>query len=409
MRVVVVNTGTEILLGDVLNTHLTFIAREILPLGLRIDEQRTVPDGAAIQTALREIFPRADLVFVTGGLGPTSDDITRELVAELLGLELREDSAVRESIYDRLSVRRIAMPESIWRQAQVPAGGEALLNRHGTAPGIRLRRNLNPAVPSPELFLLPGPPRELQPMFRDFVLPLLPAIYRGQIAIRKFRIANVGESVVEEKVGADLGAIEGLEVGYCARPGEVDLRLIGLPGVVARAEELVRTKLGDVIFTASDEDLATVLVRLLRQRNETLALAESCTGGFLANEITNIDGASAIFRGGFVTYSNEEKTRALGVSRDLLQIHGAVSDAVARAMAEGAREATGADYALATTGIAGPGGATEAKPVGTVFVALASKGQAAQCRQHFIPTDRLTFKRIVAQQAFDFLRKRLLQ
>ncbi|MEP7071632.1 MAG: competence/damage-inducible protein A [Verrucomicrobiota bacterium] len=409
MRTIVVNTGTELLLGDVVNTHLTFIAREILSLGLRVEEQRTVPDGAAIASTLAEISPRAEIVFVTGGLGPTSDDITRELVAELLGLELREDPAVREAIHARLTARKIPMPERIWRQAQIPTGGKVLTNANGTAPGIYLAANLSPKVASPHLFLLPGPPRELQPMFHETVMPILRQLHQGAIAMRKFRLANVGESVVEEKVGAELTAIAQLEVGYCARPGEVDLRLIGPAAAVAEGERLVRAKLGAAIFTDSEEDLATVLVRMLSERNQTIAFAESCTGGFLANEMTNVPGASKVVRAGFVTYRNEAKAHILGVDPALLRQEGAVSEPVARAMAEGARRVAETDYALATTGIAGPGGATETKRVGTVFVSLASAGAATRSREFFLPTDRITFKRMVGQQAFDLLRRQLLR
>jgi nicotinamide-nucleotide amidase len=173
LRTVVINTGTELLLGDVVNAHLTFIAQAIFPLGLRVEEQRTVPDGSVIQDALRDVFRSADLVFVTGGLGPTSDDITRELVAQFLNLKLRENPVVRKSIRSRLALRGIPMPQSIWRQAQIPEGGDVLPNANGTAPGIYLRANINPHTASPHLFLLPGPPRELQPMFRDFAAPIL--------------------------------------------------------------------------------------------------------------------------------------------------------------------------------------------------------------------------------------------
>src|SRR5438270_9654404 len=173
MKAIVINTGTEILLGDVLNIHLAFIAREIFQFGLRIDEQRAIPDGDAIQSALADVFPRSEIVFVTGGLGPTSDDITRELVAGHLQLLLVEDATVHEAIRSRLAVRRIPTTERIWRQAQVPAGAKVLPNENGTAPGLYLPANINPAVPSPHLFLLPGPPRALQPTFSNFVAPVL--------------------------------------------------------------------------------------------------------------------------------------------------------------------------------------------------------------------------------------------
>lgn len=409
MRTVVINTGTEILLGDVLNTHLTFIAQEIFPLGLRIDEQRSVPDGDAIQSALADVFPRADLIFVTGGLGPTTDDITRELVAELLGLELIEDKAIRYGIESRLRLRKIPITDRIFRQAMIPKGGSALPNANGTAPGIFLPANVNPSKPSPHLFLLPGPPRELRPMFGELVLPRLRLLVPDAepIAMRKFRLANIGESTIERKIGEQLLAVSGLELGYCSRPGEVDLRLIGSPAAVAAAAEIVLANLADTIFSEADEDLAQVIVQTLTARGETLALAESCTGGLLAHRITNVPGSSAVLLAGAVTYANEEKIRALGVPADSIEQHGAVSEIVAREMAEGMRSRTNATYALATTGIAGPGGGSEEKPVGTAFIALASERQPTRSEKIFMPTDRETFKQMIAQRAFDLLRKAL--
>jgi nicotinamide-nucleotide amidase len=409
MRVAVINTGTELLLGDVINTHLAFIAREIFQFGLRVEEQCTVPDGDAIEGALSDVCAPGGIVFITGGLGPTSDDVTREPVADFLGLELREDLQVREMIRSRLASLGIPMPASIWRQAQVPVGGKVLPNANGTAPGIYLRSNINPNIASPHLFLLPGPPRELQPMFRDFALPILQRLTGsvGEIAMRKFRVARVGESVIEEKIGNELAAIAGLEIGYCARPAEVEVRVIGKPEAVAQASKIIQSGLGQAIFSTDEEQLAETVVRALSRRRETLALAESCTGGLIANKITNVAGASDVFLSGFVTYSNEEKMRVLGVSPETLDTYGAVSEGVAMEMAQGALERAGASHAIATTGIAGPGGGTAEKPVGMVFVAIASRGQATLREKFFFPGERETFKELVAQYALDLLRVRL--
>ena len=411
MRVIVINTGTEILLGDVLNTHLAFIAREIFQFGLRINEQRTIPDGDTIQSALADVSLRAEIVFVTGGLGPTSDDITREIVAGYLQLPLVEDAIVREGIRSRLAARRIPTTKRIWRQALVPAGADVLPNENGTAPGLYLPANINPGVPLPHLFLLPGPPRELQPMFRNFVAPVLHRITAEskKDAMRTFRVANMGESIIEKKIGDLVLAIQGVELGYCARPGEVEVRVIGSATAVAQAEEIIREKLGNAIFSTSDETLAAVLVRLLSQPEQTLALAESCTGGFLADQITNVPGASKVFVAGYVTYSNQEKIRSLGVSRKSIEKFGAVSERVVTEMAEGSRARTGATHGVATTGIAGPGGGSEEKPVGTVFVGLSSENQPARWEKFFFPSDRETFKQLVAQRAFDLLRRKLME
>src|SRR3989440_6491854 len=410
MRVIVINTGTEILLGDVLNTHLAFIAREVFYFGLRIDEQRTIPDGDAIQSALADVSLRAEIVFVTGGLGPTSDDITCEIVAGYLQLPLVEDAIVREGIRSRLAARRIPTTKRIWRQALVPAGADVLPNENGTAPGLYLPANINPGVPLPHLFLLPGPPRELQPMFRNFVAPVLRRITAEskKDAMRTFRVANMGESIIEKKIGDLVLAVPGIELGYCARPGEVEVRVIGSATAVAQAEEIIREKLGNAIFSASDETLAAVLVRLLSEREQTLALAESCTGGFLADQITNVPGASKVFVAGYVTYSNQEKIRSLGVSRESIERFGAVSEQVATEMAEGLRTRNGVTHGIATTRIAGTGGGSEEKPVGTAFLGLSSGNQPVQCEKFFFPSDRETFKQLVAQRAFDLLRKRLL-
>jgi len=409
VRVVVINTGTELLLGEVLNTHLRFIAREIFQFGLRVDEQRTVPDSPTLQETFAEIFPRAEIVFVTGGLGPTSDDITRELVSEFLNLELLENSPVHEAISRRLALRRIPATKRIWRQALVPRGGQVLPNENGTAPGIYIAANIDPKTQSPHLFLLPGPPRELEPMFRGFVVPLVRKITAAseKVAMRNFRIANMGESIIEKKIGDAVLAVPGIELGYCARPGEADVRVIGSAEAVSKAEMIVREKLGDAIFSVGDETLAAVLVRLLSERKQNVAITESCTGGFLANEITNVPGASKVFVAGYVTYSNEEKIRTLDVSRKSIEKFGAVSAQVGAEMAEGVRTRAGTTHGIATTGIAGPTGGSAEKPVGTVFVALSTENQPTRCEEFFFPTDRETFKQLVAQRAFDLLRRAL--
>ena len=408
MRVIVINTGTEILLGDVVNTHLSFIAREIFPLALRVERQLSVPDGAAIGEALSDNLEQADIIFVTGGLGPTTDDITREITAELLGLELVLDSELEVSITERLRTRGIRLTDRILRQAMVPRGAQVLPNEFGSAPGLYLAAGINPAIRSPHLFLLPGPPRELQPMFLQWVLPILRQIVSQDepIGYRNYRIVGMGESYVEEAVGPQLLALTGLELGYCARMGEVDLRVIGSTAILTQADAIVRAKLAQFIFSTEREDLETVLIRELAARRATLAVAESCTGGFLAHRLTNVAGASEVFLAGFVTYSNAAKTAMLGVASALIEEHGAVSEPVARTMAEGALEKTAAQFALATTGIAGPGGGSPEKPVGTAYIALAGGGETV-VKHLFFPTDRETFKQLATQTALNLLRQRL--
>ncbi len=409
MRVEVINTGTELLLGNVLNTHLQFLAEALFPLGLRIARQVTVPDGEVICEALAEAAARAEIVLITGGLGPTTDDLTREIVSAWLGLELVHDREIMDAIEARFARRAMRISPRNQRQAQRPREAVVLWNHHGTAPGLYFPpMEKSGREKSPHIFLLPGPPRELKPMFTDSVLPILAKVLppRPAFALSTFRIAGLGESGVEELVGEPLLAL-GLEVGYCARPGEVDLRLIGGAGELARAEAIVVEKLGANLVTRDGRELEKVVVDLLTARGETLAVAESCTGGLIAHRVTNVPGASAVFMQGFVTYANDAKTRALAVPAALIREHGAVSAEVAAAMAEGARAAAGTDHALATTGIAGPGGGSAAKPVGTVFIALATKLGSTTVERHRYQHERKTFKNLTAQTALDLLRRRL--
>jgi competence/damage-inducible protein CinA-like protein len=411
MRAILINTGTELLLGDVQDAHLAFIAREILPLGLRIEERRTVPDTDVIRRTLTELFPHCEILFVTGGLGPTTDDITREMVAESLGLELRQDPQLLAWLQQRLQIRGIKWTSGIARQADVLAGARVLPNENGSASGFYLKANINPRIPSPQVFVLPGPPRELQPMFTKFAMPILKSIIEMPLSVERksYSIAGMGESLVEKAIGEKVLAIPGIELGYCARPGEVEVRVIGDRKAIQAADVVIRGELGLSIFSDNDEALEEVVVRLLKQRKQTLATAESCTGGLIANQITNVSGASEVFLVGYVTYANSAKSDVLNVDSKLIDKHGAVSEAVAHAMAEGARTRAASTYGLATTGIAGPTGGSDEKPVGTVYVALASGDSETVARKFVFPTDRETFKQLAAQAALDFLRRRLLK
>ena len=410
MRAMLINTGTELLLGDVQDAHLAFIAREILPLGLRIEERRTVPDSEVIRRTLTELFPHCEILFVTGGLGPTTDDITREMVAESLALELHQDPELLAWLQQRLRTRGIKWTVGIARQADVLAGADVLPNENGSAPGFYLKANVNPCIQSPHVFVLPGPPRELQPMFRKFAAPILKLILQLplQIERRSYSIAGVGESLVEKAIGEKVLAIPGIELGYCARPGEVEVRIIGNPDAIQVADSMIRAELGAAIFSDQAEALEAVVVRLLKQRKQTVVTAESCTGGLIANLITNVSGASEVFLAGYVTYANSAKSDILNVDPKLIDEHGAVSEEVARAMAEGARKRAGSTFGLATTGVAGPTGGSDEKPVGTVYIALATPGSDTIVKKLFFPTDRETFKQLGAQTGLDLLRRQLL-
>jgi len=406
VRVEVLNTGTELLFGSVINTHLSFLGQRLFPLGLRVQRQMTVPDGDAIRDAILESATRSDLILVTGGLGPTSDDITREIVAELTRRPLRYDDSIFQKIKERFDRRGLKLTNRISRQAYVPEGAAVLPNDFGTAPGLYV-----PARDGiPHLFLLPGPPRELQPMVDTYALPIWKRLAGDHdIHARTYRTTGLGESYIEDMVGDRLLAIPGLELGYCASMGEVDVRIVGSRSAVDTANEIIQTELAPYIISTEAKELEEVIVQLLTAKHATLATAESCTGGLLANRVTDVAGASVVFLEGNVTYSNDAKTRTLGVSAELISTVGAVSEEVARAMAEGALQRSGATFALATTGIAGPDGGTTEKPVGTVFIGLAARDYATQVEKLFFPTDRRTFKRVCTQYALEMLRRRLLE
>ncbi len=417
MRIEIVNTGSELMLGRVLNTHQQWLCRQLADRGYVVHRQFAVDDsGPAIQEAVREALAVADLVITTGGLGPTSDDRTRDMIAQLLGRKLREDATVLQHIEQFFFVRKRPLPASTRVQALVPEDAIVLPNAHGTAPGLMLevaRDNLTGK--RAWLVMLPGPPRELHPMFLNQVLPFveerLPL--EEPFVCRTLKSTGLGESMVEEKIAAQVQPLieAGLEVGYCARTGEVDVRLAAhgpeAAARTARAVQIVRGLLGGYIFGTEDDQLEGVIVRLLTERRQTVALAESCTGGFIAHRLTNVPGASVVFLGGLVTYSNQSKLNLLGVRSATLAEHGAVSEETAREMAEGARVELGADYALAVTGIAGPTGGTPAKPVGTVCLGLATASKV-EARRFFNPFDRETFKYVTSQQALEMLRRDLL-
>jgi nicotinamide-nucleotide amidase len=418
MHIELINTGQELLLGRVLNTHQQWICRQLADLGYEVNRQTCVADnGPSIQAAVRESLGRSDLVLTTGGLGPTSDDITRDLIARLLGRELALDSAVLASIEQYFMRRHGVMAASAKVQAMVPAGARVLHNANGTAPGLAIEVNPNPfrdGGGASWVMLLPGPPRELRPMFAGSVVPLLLTEFpsNARFFSRTLKTTGLGESLVEERITAPLQSLvaRGLEIGYCARIGEVEVRLAargdGAQTLVAEAEGIVRGLLRSLIFAVDDGTIEQTAVKALTDQNKTVALAESCTGGLIAHRLTNVPGASAVLKCGMVTYSNEAKCDLLGVSAPAISEHGAVSETVARQMAEGARKRCHTDYAVAVTGIAGPTGGTEVKPVGTVFIALADAAGTV-VKRALNPFDRETFKFVTSQQALDLLRRRL--
>ncbi|MBI3867972.1 MAG: competence/damage-inducible protein A [Verrucomicrobia bacterium] len=420
MRIELINTGSELMLGRVLNTHQQWICRRLADAGYPVSRQTAVPDdGPSILEAIREALPRADLIITTGGLGPTSDDLTRDLVARQFGLALREDARALANIDSFFQSRKRPMPPSTRVQAQVPEGADVLYNEHGTAPGLaipiqRPNEAANRRLPQ-WLILLPGPPRELHPMFHHQALPRIAAAYPREhpFFCRTLRTVGLGESWVEERIGAAMAPLtgDGLELGYCARTGEVDVRFTTQssrgPELIATAERLARGLLGDAVFGVDDDTLEEALLRELNARGRTVSFAESCTGGCVASRFTSVPGASQAFRGGVVAYHNEVKQELLGVSSELIQAHGAVSKPVAAAMAEGARRILRSDYAVSTTGIAGPGGGSVSKPVGLVYIGIATK-ETTKVVQKMNPWDRETFQQVTSKQALDSLRRMVI-
>ena len=347
MRVELINTGSELMLGFTVNTHLSYIGRQLASIGLRLDRQITVADDRVeMRAAIGDALLRSDILIITGGLGPTSDDFTRDVVAGLLERKLVRDEAVATHIAERIRKRRIRLPESIYVQALVPVGAQVLPNRNGTAPGLAIDEG------GKLVLLLPGPPRELKPMLEEYVVPVLEKHFGAQprFDCRTFKVVGLAESIVEEKVAPVLADLPDLELGYSAKMGEVEVRIIsGIKSTADEAEKRIRAALGDNIYGAGDARLEEVVVKMLTTAHQTIAVAESCTGGAIVNRITNVSGASEVFINGCVTYSNESKTRLLGVLEKTLADHGAVSEEVACEMAEGVRTRSGADFGISTT------------------------------------------------------------
>jgi len=407
LKTELINTGSELLLGHVVNTHAAWLGRELFGLGLRIDRQVTVPDGPEIRTALAEALARADLILVTGGLGPTSDDITREVAAELLGRPLEHHPEILEKIHALFRRRNLTPTASLGNEAQVPRGAIVLPNEVGTAPGLVLEEKGRIVV------LLPGPPRELKPMWTDAFLPLLkerlerigaPALHQ-----RNWSIVGIGESRVAAMIEEKVRALGEMEIGYCARPGEVDFRLISPDAALLdAASALVAATFGEAIATTGGESLEELVVRVAAGKKLKIATAESCTGGLIGHRLTSVPGSSKVYEFGWITYSNGAKTADLGVPPELFAPGGpgAVSEETARAMAEGARARSGADLAVSVTGIAGPDGGTPEKPVGTAWFGLSSRHGTEAVKKN-LSTDRETFKNMAAQTALDLLRREL--
>lgn len=405
----IINTGSELLLGKTLNTHGQFLANALWPLGIEVVRQVTLPDGDAIQTELLRALEESDVVILTGGLGPTTDDMTRDMVAAVLEVPMELDVAVEAGIREYIESRGYVYAAHQSRQAMVPHGGEVLPNPYGTAPGLFFGPEVLAEFDCHALAVLPGPPRELYPMVHEQLAGRLTAAlgdgHADTTRAVDFRLVGVGESMVTEALEPSLVAIEGLKFGYCARVGEVDVRCVGSDPLIDQARCKVMEFFGGELIGETGESLVEVVLQGLRASGQTLATAESCTGGSLAGALTDVGGASDVFLGGYVTYSNEAKVRDLSVEESALAMHGAVSEEVCAQMVAGCQRRTGAGFALACTGIAGPSGGSVEKPVGTVFIGLGFPDGRVEVEQCHFKGDRLTFKQRVIWSALDRLRR----
>ena len=368
VRVELINTGTEILLGSIVNTNAAWLGNRLFEAGFRVERETVVPDGYAISEAMRESARRADIVIVSGGLGPTSDDVTREALCDVCGVDMHRDEHVAEGLRDYFKRRGISIAECNFRQAMVPDGAAVLENPNGTAPGL--------------------------------VMPLLESMVDCDIPrLRVFRLVGIGESDLQDLVDDSLHQVQGLEVAYCARIGEVDVRLVGNEVALKQGEARLLTLAGAYVLRPLGATLEQAVVLHLAGLGLKAATAESCTGGLIAKRITDVPGASGVFEFGWVTYADRAKTEMLGVPAEVLEEHGAVSEPVVKAMAEGALERSGADVAVAVSGFAGPDGGTPEKPVGTVWFAWAFRNGGTVTEMMFYPRDRESFRQMVSQKA----------
>ena len=379
MRCEIIAVGTELLMGQTTNTNARDIARELSSLGVGVYYQAVVGDNEErLADVFRQALSRADLIILTGGLGPTEDDITRETVARVSELPLEKNKAWEEKLEKFFARFKRPMVAMNLRQTMVPQGGRLFHNDRGTAPGIYLERE------GKLIILLPGPPREMLPMFKEQVIPLLREKLRDQgnlgvLQSKVLRVFGLGESAMAEMIQPLLENQDNPTLAPLAKGAEVHLRITAHSSTPEEAEELIERKaeevraiLGDYIYGEDEEDLEYAVAKLLWEKGKTLALAESCSGGLLSHRLTNIPDSSKYFLAGLVTYSNEAKINILGVNPELIASLGAVSNEVAREMASGVRRDCHEDIGLGITGIAGPGGETPGKPVGLTYIALES-------------------------------------
>lgn len=410
MTAEIICVGTELLLGNIVNTNAAFLSEKLAYLGINCYFQTVVGDNRdRLLSVINTALSRADILIFSGGLGPTEDDLTKETVAEALGKKLIRDKKAEQEIADYFALRGRIPTDNNWKQADVIEGCEVLYNKNGTAPGIFVSEGEKTVI------LLPGPPLELKSMFTDSVMPRLQQKCGQVFYSETVKIVGPGESSVETQILDILNTQENPTIAPYAKTGEVHLR------VTARAkdekeakektapvvEELYR-RFGNAVYTTdADETLEMALTKLLMKKKYTMTTAESCTGGMIAARMVNAPGVSAVLKSGFITYANEAKEELLGVSHDTLEKFGAVSRETAGEMAEGAAKAAHTDTAVAVTGIAGPDGGTKEKPVGLVYIGVNVRGNV-EVREYHFSGSRQKIRESVTAAALTFLREKLL-
>ena len=405
------SVGTELLLGNILNSDARDLSRELAAMGINVYYHTVVGDNPErLRAAVELASSRADILITTGGLGPTCDDLTKQVLAEAFGIKLVYHPECAQAIRDYFAKSGRTMTDNNLQQAWLPEGCTILDNPWGTAPGCAFQSGDNYVV------MLPGPPRECIPMFREKAAPWLARLSEGVIWSRTLRVFGLGESQVEDKLRDRMNELTNPTLAPYAKEGEVELRITAkadtreqAAALIAPVEREVRELLGDLVYGADVTSLEQVVLAALKGKGLTLGAAESCTGGLIAKRITDLAGASAVFRGGVVSYTNEVKANVLGVPRDLLDEQGAVCADVARAMAEGARRVLGCDLAVSATGVAGPDSDERGNPVGLVYVALAAPDGCWVRRLDLAgPSDRRDRVRtMAASHAFDMVRRHL--
>jgi nicotinamide-nucleotide amidase len=410
MRAEILAVGTEILLGDIVNTNAHYLSKRLADLGISVYYQTAVGDNEErLLNAYDLAFGRADIVIATGGLGPTKDDLTKEIGAKYFNKQLVLHEESFEHIKQFFIRYNRPLSEGNKKQAYFPEGSLILPNPNGTAPGCIIEEN------NKILVMLPGPPKEMVPMFENSVVPFLNKFSDAVLVSKTLRVVGLGESAMAEKVEDIMEAQTNPTIAPYAKDNEAILRITAkgktmneAEMLIAPIEERIRERLGEDIYGEDDTSLETVVGEMLVNRKLTIATAESCTGGLLAGMLINYPGISSVFMEGVVTYSNEAKMKRLGVREETLKAHGAVSEQTAYEMAEGIAKAAGTDIGLSVTGIAGPGGGTEEKPVGLVYVGLYIKGKVKVKRLNLFG-DRQKIRNRTVVNTLDWLRRELLK